>query len=117
VIAFELGTAPLGSVNTYSIANVALYTFFNTPTVGDPLTFDTTGGDPNAPVLLFVTAVNATPFLLPLLQWTFDANGAWSLPLVVPQVAGLPGLGLSFQSYTLQSGIVVGSNVRTVTFD
>ncbi len=118
VAAFEAGTAPLGSVNIYPLGKVALYTFYNHPAAGEPLSFETTGGDFGAPGLLVITGINGLPLFAPVVTSTFGANGAWSLGITVPALPSLPGASVTFASYTVgSSGEVIGSNPRTVAFE
>lgn len=118
VAALESGGAPIESVNVYSLAKIALYTFYNHPEAGEPLSIETSGGSIGTPGLIVITGINGVPIFAPLLSSSFGADGTWSLDVTVPSLPALPGAAVTLQSFALGSmGDVIASNTRIVAFE
>lgn len=82
---------------------------------GDILRLNTRGGQPSAPVLLMLTALDQVPILRPLQLSTFNVSGAYRFTATVP--AGLAGRSATFVSLTADpAGPVRDSSSETVLF-
>jgi hypothetical protein len=106
-----------GSSYAFTIADLALTVTPNPAMAFDTITFHTTGGGASNPTLLFLTAVNSSPFFNKLANGAFSTTGVWDLVGVVPNDPALIGNDLSFQTFVLDCfGFISATNVDTVTF-
>ena len=92
-----------------------LYASPRTPTRGDLLSLQSAQETPGQPVVLFLTEVNGSPFVLPIASGALDAAGMFTVQGSVPP--GFSGLSFTFQSYVLAAdGTVRDSAPELVSF-
>jgi DNA-binding beta-propeller fold protein YncE len=74
-------------IQLFGTAPFTLTTDRDQLSAGDTATLRTFAGEPSKPALLLVTAVNGSPFFLPVLTGSLDGNGTWTLSAPVPTVS------------------------------
>ena len=99
------------------IGGLRLHVTPATASVGDTLTISTCDGVPGNLAILFVVAVNGSPFFRPVASATLDAAGNWVMTATVPNEPNLPGSDVTLRIFTIDGfGNIVQSNDETVSF-
>ena len=123
--AIWMASTSLAGVSDFEVAN---YTFRRNTYVldlaacpplldaGDILTLSSRYAVPGSVNLLYVVAVNGSPFIAQVLTSSADGDGEWSQGAVIPP--GLSGLSLTLLQfgYTQGSGQLAASNTSTIAF-
>jgi sugar lactone lactonase YvrE len=75
-------------IQVFGTSSFSLAANVKTPSFGDTATLRTFSGEPGKLALLFIVAVNASPFFANVAGSTLDTNGTWTLSGPVPDLSG-----------------------------
>jgi hypothetical protein len=111
------GGGDAGAVYVFDTREFLLTITPTTVSAGQKISFDSSFGLPNDPVMLVVTDINGSPFFTILLISRFTANYNWAFSTNV--LPGLSGLDVTFQSFKESDpcrGKSIGTNKVKVHF-
>jgi hypothetical protein len=90
-----------GRILLFGNASFTLAANVTSLTNGDTVTLRTFAGEPAKLALLFIMAVNGSPFITKVAGATLDANGTWTLS--APVTNSLPGTTITLRTFSLDA--------------